>query len=369
MSKKPLPIEVGDYNNDIDNLIKNYFPIDIKINNEEIKQEQNIQDFALYIYKKLKLDNNKLELDNKNSTIPTIPTSTTPTTANLKSTDTTIFSFSPEKHNDIITIEKKPGNNNIKIQSIGEKHIDIKRIELTTDKTTFFTKSIIIPLNSDFYNFTCLSIISEIVLHYYAIYLNKKICINEIKIPEILEINKKSITEINKKTEKQDEYDVISIKMEYLDIIDFKKEENKHIKNQIINKFESWNIPITKLFTCFEEHKLYHNDTHSDNLVFINTEEGTKLALIDFGKATLNNAYSVTSTGYPRLLSNQSNDNQEQKQKQKQIFANLLDRNTNKEVVETTNLTRYGGKTNKTKRKKTKKRKNKKRKTSKKPKY
>ena len=282
-----------------------------------------------------------------------------------KSPDTTIFSFSPEKHNDIITIEKKPGNNNINIPTIGEKHIDIERIELTTDKTTFFTKSIIIPspLNSDFYNFTCLSIISEIVLHYYAIYLNKKICVNEIKIPEILEINKKSITEINKKTTKQDEYDVISIKMEYLDIIDLKKEENNHIKNQIINKFASWNIPITKLFTCFEEHNLYHNDTHSDNLVFINTKEGTKLALIDFGKATLNQAYSVTPTGYPRFLLYQPNDNQ------KQIFANWLDRNTNKEVVETINLTRYGGKTNKTKRKKTKKRKNKKRKTSKKPKY
>jgi len=55
-----------------------------------------------------------------------------------------------------------------------------------------------------------------------------------------------------------------------------------------------------------ESNGLYHNDTHSENVDFI-INAIVKIALIDFGKATLGKPTMATTTGIPRKTQNNNN--------------------------------------------------------------
>ena len=54
---------------------------------------------------------------------------------------------------------------------------------------------------------------------------------------------------------------------------------------------------------CFERNRLYHNDTHSDNIGFYEEDGSIKVVLMDFGKATLthNNRYQSPSGFYKEI--------------------------------------------------------------------
>jgi hypothetical protein len=117
---------------------------------------------------------------------------------------------------------------------------------------------------------------------------------------------------------------VLLIKMEKLPIISFNGEETKSIEDkENIDNNISTNTKISKFDTimsnhkdlikqiketldCYETNNLYHNDTHSQNICFINENGKIKIAMIDFGKATLINndqRYQTTTGFYKEIVS------------------------------------------------------------------
>jgi hypothetical protein len=332
MPKKPLSIEVDNdsYNPTMLNLINEYF-------------KEPIIDFAIITYYKLEKSNNKLQESNN------LPTS--PENNGVNSPKSVVQTKSPfcEFTNDDSenTIKKKVFASEIKI---GDKFEKINILELTLKKNikeNKFTKMYKID-NKD--NFSYLSILREIVLHYYAIELKKNNCNSEIIIPEIQYINKIDCGE----------FTTISITMDYMDIVDLNDSDLKIIINNEEN-WKPWYKNITNLLNCFEANGLFHNDTHVDNLTFIkDKEKNIKLALFDFGKSTFREQLQPSRSGFTKGEYNE------------QQFNRWLN-HINLDHLSPYEL--YGGKPKKISRKnsktskKQKKRKNKKRKTSKKPKY
>ena len=131
-------------------------------------------------------------------------------------------------------------------------------------------------------NYSLLYILREIVLQKLAAVCNT----DDVHIPTIYSVSKQVVNDdINMK---------ISIKMENLVIVP------KNELLQIIPDEDTWKTWYTKMETalqCLESNKLFHNDTHSENIVFYRDETNQiKLAIIDFGKASLNEPISKTST-------------------------------------------------------------------------
>ena len=143
----------------------------------------------------------------------------------------------------------------------------------------YFQKSYTIS-NHDNYSF--LYILREIVLQKLAAVCST----NDVHIPTIYSVSKQVIDDDIKMK--------ISIKMEYLDVVP------KNELLQIIPDEDTWKTWYNKMETalqCLESNKIFHNDTHSENIVFYRDETNEiKLAIIDFGKASLNEPISKTST-------------------------------------------------------------------------
>ena len=130
-------------------------------------------------------------------------------------------------------------------------------------------------------NYSLLYILREIVLQKLAAVCNT----DDVHIPTIYSVSKQVVN---------DDVNVeISIKMENLVIVP------KNELLQIIPDEDTWKTWYTKMETalqCLESNNIFHNDTHSENIVFYRDETNQiKLAIIDFGKASLNESISKTS--------------------------------------------------------------------------
>lgn len=94
----------------------------------------------------------------------------------------------------------------------------------------------------------------------------------------------------------------IEIKMERVKMLDV---ENPVIKTEVLRSYEYLIKKIKDGLICFQNHRLYHNDTHADNIGFYRDTEtrGIQIVLMDFGKATLTreNRYPSISGFYQQL--------------------------------------------------------------------
>ena len=95
----------------------------------------------------------------------------------------------------------------------------------------------------------------------------------------------------------------IEIKMERVKMLDV---ENPVIKTEVLKNYSSLIQKIKDGLTCFQNHGLYHNDTHADNIGLYKDAEsgrGIQIVLMDFGKATLTreNRYPSISGFYQQL--------------------------------------------------------------------
>lgn len=132
-------------------------------------------------------------------------------------------------------------------------------------------------------NFCIVSIINEIITQLYAYLLKQDFCSKiKIIIPNIYNVN--MIREYN-----NENLIKINIKMEYIN--------NKIIKYKIQKKDYKIYYDIKKFLDYLEKFKLFHNDTHYNNLII--TKE--KIILLDFGKASLYNAFNPSISGFPKL--------------------------------------------------------------------
>ena len=101
---------------------------------------------------------------------------------------------------------------------------------------------------------------------------------------------------------RQDDHLAIEIKMERVKMLDV---ENPVIKTEVLRSYEYLIKKIKDGLICFQNHRLYHNDTHADNIGFYRDTEtrGIQIVLMDFGKATLTreNRYPSISGFYQQL--------------------------------------------------------------------
>jgi hypothetical protein len=189
------------------------------------------------------------------------------------------------------------------------------------EKKSFFYKKYVFDNNNAF-----LSVLREIILHKYAFQLLEKYkkehfpSIDKIKIPELYEIfyndsennfsplkktNASSLSPIN--NEINNENISIIIKYELLDIYTLL---NDVINKNIEKKWFYYFTLITDVFEYFEKNKLFHNDTKRDNLCFLRDEyeikkgnvnqKFNKIAIIDFGEATLLEQRNYQQTGFTK---------------------------------------------------------------------
>ena len=305
----------------MEELIKLYFPDDINIGSDTI------QNFALTIYK---------ELQKKTKWTPRHNTSSP------SSTQESAFLESPYSPSTTQVSQPSPSSS-FKPKRVEQSQIlingkyedvSITKLLLKRDGNNYIKKYLFFEDN-----YTYLSILREIVLHYYAIYLveNQK-CETTIIIPKLIMIEEG----------KEEEYISLSITMDYLDLIDLTSDDET--KLQILENWESYNIQIQSLLSCFETNFLYHNDTHRDNLTIVRVsgEPLPRLALFDFGKSTLKRGLQETSTGY--LKGTEMN---------RKEFEKWLYRIKEPDSMMDTRQ-RYGGKSNKNKTRTKSKRSNKK---------
>jgi len=224
-----------------------------------------------------------------------------------------------------------------------------------------------------------LSIVREIVLHNYAVFLNSK-CINSSKknthritsrittvssfhnkvgthktMTKTLKIKrfhlKKPYTYLNKiKIPKLENYffnyaednTEIILKYELLNIVFpksgmFLSRRTIDLKAAITSEWEYFFTKIVDLLTCFESNGLFHNDSHRDNLCFVRISNQTySLAIIDFGKATLSVPVHSSLMGFikPKIDSSKND--------RKQNFLNWIDRVATSDTRWDDNI-RYGG--------------------------
>jgi len=98
------------------------------------------------------------------------------------------------------------------------------------------------------------------------------------------------------------DYLSIEIKMERVKMLNV---ENAAIKTEVLQNYSSLIKKIKDGLTCFQNHGLYHNDTHADNIGLYRDPDsrGIQIVLMDFGKATLTreNRYPSISGFYEEL--------------------------------------------------------------------
>lgn len=101
---------------------------------------------------------------------------------------------------------------------------------------------------------------------------------------------------------RHDDHLAIEIEMERVKMLDV---EDPVIKTEILRSYEYLIKKIKDGLICFQNHRLYHNDTHADNIGFYRDPEsrGIQVVLMDFGKATLTreNRYPSISGFYLQL--------------------------------------------------------------------
>ena len=132
-----------------------------------------------------------------------------------------------------------------------------------------------------FYNNYCIvSIIREIILQIYAFILLKKFK-KYIIIPKIYEV----------KLIKHNNLTYIFLIMKYINI------ENKIERSLKIKKSLELYFKIKYFLDYLEKNKLYHNDTHNQNLIILKK----KIILLDFGKSTLYYKLSPSLNGFPNI--------------------------------------------------------------------
>ena len=161
-------------------------------------------------------------------------------------------------------------------------------------------------------NYTIIAVIREILLQIYAKIISIKKNL-KILIPKIYKITFKKYK--NSKT-------IIKIIMEYVHI--------DKIKNSIsINKSLEIFYLINNILDNLQKYKLYHNDTHKENLI-INKK---CIILLDFGKSTLYYSFSSSINGFPKINYLHSYNNQLNKYIKKYIKIVI-----NKYILEKSNI-------------------------------
>ena len=133
---------------------------------------------------------------------------------------------------------------------------------------------------NNYNNYCIVSIIREIILQIYSFLLCKNL--KNIIIPKIYQIKYKE----NKNSETE-----ICLIMEYINL-ENKIENSFKIKKSIIMYQK-----IKKILDYLENNKLYHNDTHNENLIILKN----KIVLLDFGKSTLYDLFSPSINGFPKI--------------------------------------------------------------------
>lgn len=101
----------------------------------------------------------------------------------------------------------------------------------------------------------------------------------------------------------------LEIKMEKIEILDVSKEV---VKQELLANYAHFIETIKAGLECFEINRLYHNDTHSDNIGFYKDDGGNiQVVLMDFGKATMSkkNRYPSPS-GFYKELNDRENFNE-----------------------------------------------------------
>lgn len=306
MSRFSLKIETDETKeNTIEELIAAYFPETIGTKN------YNIQNDALSCYNKL-IGNS---LDNSPQSQISISTSSTGKTTVESLLDELEYETSIQeltkyaRQNNLRFIKRKTPAKEKKQQIyVNEDPINYTILDtyyLFDTNTNCFYK--MYKINKDD-NYSLLSIIREITLHNYALFLKNKVCNNtDIYIPKIYDYFLKN-TKIN-----NNEYAEIIIKYELLKIVfpisfienknapnpestifgfvdknALDRDQHNTFKKTILIEWEKHYNTIAKLFDCFEQNKLFHNDSHIENVCFIERNGKYSFALIDFGKATLN---------------------------------------------------------------------------------
>jgi tRNA A-37 threonylcarbamoyl transferase component Bud32 len=135
---------------------------------------------------------------------------------------------------------------------------------------------------NNYNNYCIVSIIREIILQIYAFVLCQKL--KNIVIPKLYQITYKKHK--NSETE-------ISLIMEYINL------ENKITNPLKMKKSIIIYIKIKKILDYLENNKLFHNDTHNENLIILKN----KIILLDFGKSTLYDLFSPSINGFPKINS------------------------------------------------------------------
>lgn len=133
---------------------------------------------------------------------------------------------------------------------------------------------------NNYNNYCIVSIIREIILQIYAFLLCKNL--KNIIIPKIYKIEYKE----NKYSETE-----ICLIMKYINL------ENKITNSLKITKSIMIYKIIKNILDYFENNKLYHNDTHNQNLIILKN----KIVLLDFGKSTLYDLFSPSINGFPKI--------------------------------------------------------------------
>jgi hypothetical protein len=95
------------------------------------------------------------------------------------------------------------------------------------------------------------------------------------------------------------DYLSLEIKMEKIQIL------GSDYKHTISQNYEYFMQLIKSGLQCFERNRLYHNDTHSENIGFYIDNGFIKVVLMDFGKATLTNSNRYqSSSGFYEQINN-----------------------------------------------------------------
>ena len=138
----------------------------------------------------------------------------------------------------------------------------------------------------------CIDVLNEIIMQKYALELTTKY--NEthdfkFKVPEIYNINYK--------LNKNNDTITITIKMEKLN----QSKDNKclQLNSTIYNEIKNY-------LSYLRDNHLFHNDTHNENLFFIDDPE-YEMGLIDFGKAKTDINHPSTS-GIKKMNNNEKNN-------------------------------------------------------------
>lgn len=205
-----------------------------------------------------------------------------------------------------------------------------------------------------------LSIIREIVLHNYAIFLNSKCTQPQSKKKSLRTNSRRMSISLTRRKVKQfqkipfvnkikipklqnyfynnaEENTEIILKYEMLHIVFPTSNVTIDLKAAIISDWEFFHTKIVELLTCFGSNGLYHNDSHIDNLCFVRISNQTYgLAIIDFGKATLSEPVHSSLMGYIKPQKDST------KRDKKQHFLNWMNRVATSDTKWDDN-TRYGG--------------------------